>query len=40
MFTLFGNFDLREEHLLLTMFDFALEAEFESASDLGGYVIA
>lgn len=36
MFTLFGNFDSREEHLLLTMFDHALEAEFTAASDIAG----
>lgn len=36
MFTVFGNFDTREEHLLLTMFDFALQEEFEAAADIAG----
>jgi hypothetical protein len=37
MMTLFGTFEPREEHLLLTMFDHALEAEFGCAKDLGRY---
>ncbi len=36
MFTLYGIFDTREEHLLLTMFDYALQAEFEAATDIAG----
>ena len=36
MFTLFGHFELREEHMLLTMFDHALAMEFADAKDLGG----
>jgi Ras GTPase-activating-like protein IQGAP2/3 len=35
MFTLFGNFEPREEHMLLSMFDYALGLEFSAATDLG-----
>lgn len=37
MMTLFGTFEPRDEHMLLTMFDHALEAEFALAKDLGRY---
>jgi Ras GTPase-activating-like protein IQGAP2/3 len=36
MFTLYGNqYESREEHLLLTMFQSVLSAQFETATDLG-----
>lgn len=39
MFTLFGNFEVREEHLLLTMFEHALGLEFAHAKDMGRFVL-
>ncbi|KAL0946107.1 hypothetical protein HGRIS_012372 [Hohenbuehelia grisea] len=39
MFTLYGNqYDTREEHLLLTMFQSVLAAQFESATDFGSLI--
>lgn len=35
MFTLFGNYEPLEEHLLLTMFENALKMEFSNSNDLG-----
>eukprot|EP00730_Choanoeca_flexa_P018391 TRINITY_DN8934_c0_g1_i1.p1 TRINITY_DN8934_c0_g1~~TRINITY_DN8934_c0_g1_i1.p1 ORF type:complete len:926 (+),score=256.63 TRINITY_DN8934_c0_g1_i1:139-2916(+) len=35
MFTLFGHFEPREEHMLLSMFEHALSMEFDAATDLG-----
>lgn len=41
MFTLYGNqYESREEHLLLSMFEFALKAEFENAIDMGSLMRA
>lgn len=41
MFTLFGNqYESREEHLLLTMFQSVLSAQFETASDFGSLLRA
>ena len=37
MFTLFGHFEPREEHMLLSMFEHALAMEFGAATDLGRY---
>ncbi|KAK9764020.1 RasGAP protein, variant 2 [Basidiobolus ranarum] len=41
MFTLYGNqYESREEHLLLTMFQSVLASQFESATDFGGLLRA
>lgn len=39
MFTLYGNqYDSREEHLLLTMFQSVLSTQFETATDFGSLI--
>ena len=41
MFTLYGNqYESREEHLLLTMFQSVLSAQFEAANDFGSLLRA
>ena len=35
MFSLYGTYEPREEHLLLKMFEHALEQEYTSAKDPG-----
>ena len=41
MFTLYGNqYDVREEYLLLLMFQTVLEAEFESSDSFAGLMRA
>jgi Ras GTPase-activating-like protein IQGAP2/3 len=41
MFTLYGNqYESREEHLLLTMFQSVLSAQFETASEFGSLLRA
>eukprot|EP00128_Syssomonas_multiformis_P000118 Colp12_sorted_trinity150504_noHs@36119 len=41
MFTLYGNqYESREEHLLLSMFEIALKMEFDEATDLGSLMRA